>query len=359
MLCAPLVAQGPENAPDQDAENTIHAKRDALDRAAPMLLARYDVPSVGVAYIENGEIAFVRHYGFQTWGYPANEETLYNVASLTKPVTAEVILRLADAGMFSLDAPLTLHHVDDDMESDPRAQLLTAKLVMRHRTGLPNWRYETGGTLQFLRDPDTGTGYSGEGYEWMMQAAAAAVGTDFDDLARQLLFDPAGMDLSSYTFTSEFIGRLAVPYSRGHGVHNVVRREPSASDDLRTTAREYAQFVLSAWEGDAIAPELRKEQLRITEFSSNVRACQPGAMADFCPRRIGWGLGWLVYEYDDRTIVHHDGGDEGEKALAYYDVTNRRGAVILTNGAQGHQVMRRLAVMLDAEESFGQFFLAE
>jgi len=177
----------------QDLPAETADKLAELDVLAPVLLAKYDVHSVGVAYIEDGEIAFVRHYGYQTWGFPANEQTLYNVTSLTKPVTAEIVMRLVEAGRLSLDAPLADYHVEKDVADDPRVAALTARVVMRHRTGFPNWRYETEGTLRFLRDPDTETGYSGEGYEWMMLAAEKAAGQDWEQLADTLLFEPAGM----------------------------------------------------------------------------------------------------------------------------------------------------------------------
>jgi CubicO group peptidase (beta-lactamase class C family) len=330
-------------------------KLEQVEQEAPLLLARHDVPSVGIAYIENGEIAWVRHFGYQTWGFPANEETLYNVASLTKPVTAEVILRLAQAGRFSLDTPLADHHMEEDVADDPRSRELTARLVMRHRTGFPNWRYETEGTLTFLRDPDTEVGYSGEGYEWMMKAAAAAVGEDFEKLARDLVFEPADMPLTGYTLANNWVGHLAMPYKADEGVYNVVRREPSASDDMRTTPREYARFMLSVFEGDAVSPELREEQFTIRHEARYRPACKGEDRADFCPTRQGWGLGWTVYEWPHRKIYEHSGGDHGERALALYDPETRRGMVLMTNGAEGFEVIKALVETLDGDPIFLEF----
>ncbi|MGP1351858.1 MAG: serine hydrolase domain-containing protein [Parasphingopyxis sp.] len=355
FLTAILAAQSIATAMPQ----TTAAKAEALDREVPAWLEQYDVPSAGIAYIEDGEIAFVRHYGEQEWGVPASEETLYNVASLTKPVTAETVLRLAGQGRFDIDAPLAVHHLDPDIAEAPAAREVTAALVMRHRMGLPNWRYETEGTLRFLRAPDVETGYSGEGYEWMAQAVGGALGAEFEQLARTLVMEPAGMEWTSYTRASHFFSRIAFPYKAGESVYNVVRDEMSASDDMRTTPREYARFMLSIWETDHVPQALRARQFTIRHYTSYKPQCpEDGKRADFCPENQGWGLGWYIYDYGDRRIFQHDGGDVGEKALAFYDPDARRGAVVLTNGANGHEVMHRIGALLDGDPRFGALMLA-
>src|SRR5512147_288812 len=75
-------------------------------------LTEEHVASVAVASIENGDIAWTAAYGERAPGLPARPDTLYNVASLAKPVSAEVILRLASAGRLNLDAPMSRYWVD-------------------------------------------------------------------------------------------------------------------------------------------------------------------------------------------------------------------------------------------------------
>ena len=343
----------------QPSTPTTAAQKEAFVREmAPLWLARFDVPSVGIAYIEDGRIAFVHHSGFQSWGFPANEQTLYNVASLTKPVSAEIVMRLVQSGRFSLDAPLADYHIEQDVASDPRIRALTARLVMNHRTGFANWRYETEGVLQFTYDPDSHTHYSGEGYEWMMHAVVKATGRKFGDLARELIFEPVGMELTGYTLANRWVGHIALPYKAGAAVFNVVPREPIASDDLRATAREYAQFVLDVWEGDAVSPQLRRQQRQIGGPISEKPACKGEEKADFCPVAEGWGLGWNIHQWTDRTVLEHSGGDQGEQTFAFYDPGARRGAVILTNGARGQELINRLAGILDGDERFADFMMS-
>jgi CubicO group peptidase (beta-lactamase class C family) len=86
---------------EQFTASTVAAKKDGraeIDARAAEWLKESDVPSVAVAYIEDRKVAWTEVYGEQSPGVPATRETLYNLASLTKPVTAETVLRLASAG---------------------------------------------------------------------------------------------------------------------------------------------------------------------------------------------------------------------------------------------------------------------
>jgi CubicO group peptidase (beta-lactamase class C family) len=86
--------------------------RAQIDAHVAEWLKESDVPSVAVAYIKEGKVASTAVYGEQSPGVTATEKTLYNMASLTKPVTAETVLRLASAGKLSLDEPMAPYWVD-------------------------------------------------------------------------------------------------------------------------------------------------------------------------------------------------------------------------------------------------------
>lgn len=95
---------GPNPAPLQ-ASGSQPPLVSRLDGKAPQWLAELDVPSVAVAYVRDGDVAWTRVHGEQAEGVPATPRTLYNVASLAKPLFAETVLRPAAAGRLSLDEP--------------------------------------------------------------------------------------------------------------------------------------------------------------------------------------------------------------------------------------------------------------
>src|SRR3712207_569178 len=114
MLPALLTACAPQPRADRSspADASVLA---ALDAKVPQWLAQYQVPSISMAYVRNGAGVWTRAYGEQSDGLPATEWTLYNAASLTKPVFAELVVRLAAAGKLLLDEPMASHWVDPDV----------------------------------------------------------------------------------------------------------------------------------------------------------------------------------------------------------------------------------------------------
>ena len=116
MLLVAACASTPIKNESARPSAAAKALRAELDRQAPQWLQQSDVPSVAVAYIENGKLAWTAVYGEQSPGVPATEKTLYNLASLTKPISAELILRRASKGQLSLDEPMYPDWVDPDVK---------------------------------------------------------------------------------------------------------------------------------------------------------------------------------------------------------------------------------------------------
>ena len=166
------------------------AFKTALDRDMPQVLKEAGVPSISIARIENGKLAFTAAYGEQSAGVPATATTLYNVASLTKPVTAETILRMVSEGTLQLDESMARYYTDADIAADPRTALLTPRLALSHQTGLPNWRE---GALAFAHNPQTGFYYSGEGYQYVARFAAKKWKMPFESLANKYVLAKFGM----------------------------------------------------------------------------------------------------------------------------------------------------------------------
>src|SRR5690349_9336482 len=161
----------------------VTQRREALDRDLPALLADNKVPSVSVAWIDDGKIVLAGAWGERSPGVAATSATLYNVASLAKPVSAEVVLRLASRGRLTLDEPMDGAWIDPDVMDDERHKLLTPRIALSHRTGFPNWRFLTGDKLVFQFTPGEKVSYSGEGYEYVAHFAERKTGRPFESLA--------------------------------------------------------------------------------------------------------------------------------------------------------------------------------
>mgnify|MGYP002783412675 CR=1 FL=1 len=97
--------------------------------------------TLGIGVIENGKLQQVKVFGEISKGISAPYNTIFNVASLTKPVTAMVALKLVSLGKWNLDEPIYKYWTDADVANDPRNKKLTTRLILSHQTGFPNWRW--------------------------------------------------------------------------------------------------------------------------------------------------------------------------------------------------------------------------
>lgn len=330
-----------------------------LDERMPIWLKAFNVTGVGIAYIQDGRLAWTAFYGDQVpGGPPANEQTLYSVASLTKPITAEVILRLASGGKISLDEPVSPYWTDPDLTNNPWTKLLTARICLTHQTGFPNWRYQTGNHLKFRFQPGTAFGYSGEGYDYVAHFVEGKTGVPFEELAQEYVFSRIGMNDTSYTPRTWWNGRQAKP------VESEPRTKWSAADLLRTTVGDYARFVISVMHNDGVTRELAAERVKISRnlLSPEVESvlCESAKDPGHCNVSMGFGLGWRIVRINGKTIVDHTGADSDVKTFAFFVPEEKIGAVIFTNGPNvGHDIIDKVLATIDPDRPVYQATLWE
>lgn len=324
----------------------------ALDAQVPALLREHRVASVSLALIESGQVVLECSYGEQSVGVRATPASLYNLASVTKPVTAEVLLRLVAKGQLSLDEPISRYWVDPDVASDARHELLTLRIALSHQTGFQNWRGSVpGGKLAFAFSPGSAYGYSGEGYDYAARYAERKLGRSFEDLAQEQVFEPCQMRSTSYSWREWMRGRLAVALdSDGSWGEPQVEAAGhwNAANNLITTAGDYAQFLTSVMQGEGLTPELAAERFTPVDGPQPEWTCDAATAA--CPLDFKVVLGWRRLGFADGTIFMHTGSNDrpgGERTLAYFDPRRKRGVVILTNGAEGGQLYRQIAPIID------------
>ena len=147
------------------------------------LLKDNNIPTLGLGIIQGGKLTQINVYGTLDGKKVAPYNSLFNVASLTKPVTAMTVLRLVSLGKWNLDEPLYKYFTDPDIAKDPRSKKLTTRLVLSHQTGFPNWRWmNKDNQLNFEFDPGTKYQYSGEGFEYLRKAIENKFHKIFEDM---------------------------------------------------------------------------------------------------------------------------------------------------------------------------------
>ena len=162
-------------------------------------LLEHNVPAVGIGIIQDSKLSKCGVFGELQDGIAANETALFRIASLTKPVTSIVTLKLIEQDQWDLDEPLYHYWIDPDIQNDPKLKLLTTRHVLSHQSGFPNWRDTTRQKrLYFEFEPGTEYRYSGEGFEYLRRALERKFETSLEELADVLLFTPLDMHDTSY-----------------------------------------------------------------------------------------------------------------------------------------------------------------
>ncbi|WP_148590511.1 serine hydrolase [Streptomyces sp. WAC01526] len=291
---------------------------DGLSEYCTGKLAEHGCPSVSVAVAERGEVVLAAAYGSAdtATGRPATPDTVYGLASVTKPMTATAVCHAADEGLLDLDAPVPLPGAD-------RWPAPTVRQLLQHRGGLGpyyDWDYGDG---ERVRDPDryvvpyrapgTGFGYANLGYRLLGRLPEQATGQDLGACVRTRVFEPLGLTgchlgpvppgtaPSALRYTSD--GRAYPDYDCGH---------PGATLGW-APAGELALFAQSY------------DRLLKPETATAVRHALP------VNEHLGYGLGWCLSSGDGPLVQSHGGGGPGVAAMAVAVPERRLSVAVLTN----------------------------
>ncbi|MBX2821861.1 MAG: beta-lactamase family protein [Rhodothermaceae bacterium] len=351
--CNTSTAQESGDIPDVTTKRATE-----LDRVIPEIMNTHGVNTTGVGVIKNGVLVWTGYYGEQSAGVPASKETLFNVASITKTITAEAILHMVEDGQLDLDESMAPYWVDPDLEQDPRHTTLTPRMTLNHSTGFLNWRnMHDDRKLQFVNDPGTTFGYSGEGIEYLMRYAQRKSGAHPEELVKKYVFDPMGMTGVSYSVRNANFERIAKPKDENGREYDPYCRPGGfcgqegryfASDDMVITVESYAKFLISVMNEEGLSKEIIADRNRVQvtkPADQRVVDCTMD-VDQTCPDAQGYGLGWEVLDYGDTKVLSHSGSDWAELTLGYVYTNSKDGLIIFFNAPNELAVRAMLDTLL-------------
>lgn len=311
------------------------------------------MPGLSIAVIRKGKIVYHRALGVTSMAAPDKVDKLsvFEAASLSKPVFAYLVLKMVDKGLLDLDKPLYQYLPFPEIEHDLRYQRITARMVLDHTTGFPNWRWFDladpsrhikRGEMYFKKDPGTFT-YSGEGYHYLAKVVAHLNHlplNSLDTLFRQEVAFPLGMQYAWFSY-SDFVGQHKVTGHKDGKVEG--RRWPMAFPDedsssfgaagkLHTEAASYAHFLIGLM-NDQTHEEMFKAQTAVPAKE------QEGVVA--------WGLG-LAIRPTKYGIAYQHGGNNGnfQSGCLFYR-EKKSGYVFFTNCNKGAAFNEKLQMFLE------------
>lgn len=298
------------------------------------LMEKKRIPGVSIAIVKKDRIIWNESFGYKSMDTkePVSNDTIFEGASLSKPLFAYGVLNLVEKKILNLDTPIKTIFPKKYV-SDPRIDLITPRMVLSHTTGFPNWCLENH-PLEIYNYPGEKFGYSGEGYVYLQKAIEYFLSTPLNEYMLNTVLHPLGMKKSSYIWIEDYEALSAV----GHTIRNktVPKNKPSESlsaATLHTTAHEFALFVIDVFK----LKHYQSSILNTTELMEEVLKPQISLNSE-----LSWGLGWGLQETKYGRSFWHWGDNTVFKSIVIGFLNEELGFVITTNSKKGIKFLRSL-----------------
>jgi CubicO group peptidase (beta-lactamase class C family) len=309
-------------------------------------MASLGLPGLSIAVVNDGATVYHRTLGLRSLDSKdaVTEDTLFDAGSMSKTPFAVFVMRMVERGLLDLDRPLYTYLPNADIAYDDRYRSITARMVLSHTSGLPNWRsLNADGRLDIKFTPGTQYLYSGEGFEYLADVVAhlAGVGKNgLQDLFAKDVAVPLGMRDAYYTWNDyvashQASGHIDGRVAKGWGM-SAAKPGFGAAYSLQTEAVSYARFVSAMIRGEG----LRKETYD-TMLEARVKTPTEG---------VSYGLGIMVRPSRFGTDYLHDGYNQNFSSAFMFNRERRFGYVFFTNCNRGMEFNRRLEPFLTTGE---------
>lgn len=336
----------------RDELNTAEITRN-LESMIPGLMEKARIPGLQIALIRDGDVVWEKGFGVTNSmaDNPVTTDTIFEAASLTKPLFAHAVMQMVDEGLVDLDRPIVTlltsgkvedflgHPLDaDDFRAD-WFETITPRHVLSHSSGMPHG--ESGMPYPLLFEPGTDWKYSAAGYVLLQYAVEEITGRTLDEIISQKVLGPFGMKKSSMVWRDAYEETMANGHELyGEPVSFRKRTEANSAASLYTTAGDFALFASAVISGERLQPDTAREML--TSFID---------MTD--EGRLGWSLGFGLQQ-DDHGTAFWQWGDYGIfRNYVIADPKERTGIVYLTNSFNGLAVCSDVVAAGTGREALG------
>lgn len=311
-------------------------------KTIPEMMREDSIPGMSICFIDNGEIAWSKHYGYANIqdSIPINSSTVFTGASLSKPITAIAALRLVERGALDLDEDVNLVLKDWKVPETELTKIekVTLRRLIGHEAGIKNdlWSsYLPGKNVPTLNqmlsgqtpsvepptsvvfEPGSKSKYSNPGYSIIQKLIIDVKNQDFDPIIEELVFEPAGMGNSSFKqpIPEGLKHRKAVGYTKDLEPYPYRLFPYQAAGGIWTTPTDLAKFMIAL--------------LNDYHEGTNTLLSKETTQSVFTKetRRYVFSL----WNWGEDIVFQHSGSNQGFNCFMYGSVDRKQGIVVMTN----------------------------
>ncbi len=328
-----------------------------IDGTVTRVMRAGKVTGLGLAILNDQEIVYLKAYGHRSLSknLPLTEDSVMSAASFSKVTFAYMVMQLVQEAVLTLDKPISeylpkpLPEYSDykDLAGDERWKKITARMLLDHTSGFPNWRrFEDDQKLHIHFEPGSRFAYSGEGIDLLQLVIEKVSKKPLGTLMRERVFRPLGMTRTSMTWRLEFETNHAEGYDEQENSLGPQRRlRADAAGSMLTTPRDFARFMQAVMQGERLTKETREVMLHPQIAILSKHEFPPFSTEtteENKPIRLSYGLAWGLYWTPYGKAFFKEGHDDGWRNYTVCFDDAKMGIVIMTNSSNGEGLYKEL-----------------
>jgi CubicO group peptidase (beta-lactamase class C family) len=328
-----------------------------IDGTVSRLMNAAKVTGAGIAILNDGKIVYLKTYGFRDRknSRPLTPDSVMTAASFTKVAFAYMVMQLVQEGVLDLDKPVYQYLPKPlpeyggyrDLAGDERYKKITARMLLGHTSGFPNWRrFEDDGKLHLHFEPGSRFAYSGEGITLLQLIVEIVTKKSLADLMRERVFEPLGMTRTSMVWRWRFEADHANGYDEQENSLGPQRRwSADPAGGMQTTLADFALFIQAVMQGTGLGKETRDLMLT-PQIPISSKHEFPSLSTETTDEnksiRLSYGLGWGLYWTPYGKAFFKEGHDDGWRHYTVCFDDAKIGIVIMTNSSNGEGIYKGL-----------------
>lgn len=309
-----------------------------LNSAIEKAMKEHNLPGLSIAIINKNQLAYHQVFGVThaDTKESLNNHSMFEGASLSKPIFAYFVMKMVENGTIELDKPLYeyLPHPGISPESQEDYKLITARMVLAHQTGFPN--HANNQPIKLAFKPGTDFMYSGEAYQYLAAVIGIKLGVGFKEGLNQLFQEKVTQPLQMSHTTFVWDDYLELHKVFGHDIEGrPTQNKPgdgrwngktfNAFSSVHSEASEFSKFIIAMLKKEGLSEASFEEMLKQqTKFKDDdAMKLETG--------QTGWGLGFAQKPTQNGTMHLHTGNNHDFQAYVMFVPEQEYGLVLFTN----------------------------